>query len=78
MFRADRPPKKAFFTQVRSMYPSALGRPRPSFNDVASVTAKVVLSVTAKVVASVDLTENHNVGRGQRRNRGKLGLVSRH
>ncbi len=69
MFRADRPPKKAFFTQVRSMYPSALGRPRPSFNDGASVTAKVV--------ASVDLTETHDVGRGQRRNRGKLGRVSR-
>ena len=64
----DRPPKKASSVQVRSIHPP--GRPRSSFNDIASVTAKTV--------ASIELTENHDVGRGQRRNMGKPGLVSRH
>ncbi len=54
---------KASSVQVRSNHPA--GRPRSSFNDVASVTAKIV--------ASFDLTENHDVGNG--RNRGKTGIV---
>ena len=40
--------------------------------------ALVPVSLTAKIVAPIDLTENHDVGRGQKRNRIKPGLVLRH
>ena len=61
-FLIDRPPKNASYGRVRSIDPP--GRRRSSFDDVASVTARTV--------ASIELTENHDGGRGQRHDRGKL------
>lgn len=61
-FLIDRPPENTSYGRVRSIHPP--GRRRSSFDDVASVNARTV--------ASIELTENHDVGRGQRHDRGKL------
>ena len=52
----DRPPEKALHTQVRSIYPPG---PHSSFNDVASVTAKIVASIhlTEMCAGAKDATE---------------------